>query len=296
MRVASLIDAKKLADFVKCRLNSDGGYSFSYPLYGVEFPSSVSETFYALAILSMLKEEIPSRSKTLEYLLDLQRPDGSYDSPAVAFYAVKSLKLLGASPRSKAFTKNLFATLREFRILKETFGGEFFSADYDMTESPFKLAYQASKTLWLSGEKIKEEDVSWLLPENKDGGFGTGSSDIVATYHAVSTLYYGGFDLSKLKNTALFIRKCMVNEGGYASVPNSWPAYIEATYFAVATSKLLSQKIDASEGHISFVRGLQNSDGGFRRSPYLGISTLCNSYFALKTLFILHGDNNENNF
>jgi len=295
MHFDSLIDSKKLTHFVKCRLNSDGGYSFSYPIYGVEFPSSISETFYALAILSLLNEEIPSKARTIRYLLDVQRPDGMYDSVGVAFYAIKSLKLLGTLPKNLAFTKQLFATLREFKIFKETFGGEFFSADYDITNSPFKLAYQASKTLHILGKNIEESDVSWLLPENKTGGFGIGRSDIAATYHAVVALSYGGYDLSKLRNTPLFIHKCRTDDGGYASVPNSRPSYIETTYFAVATLKLLNVKIDDAKKHIQFITNLQNDDGGFRRSPYLGISTLCNSYFALKTLFMLLGGGYENN-
>jgi len=296
MHIGSLINSEKLAYFVKCRLNSDGGYSFSYPIYGVEFPSSVSETFYALAILSLLNEEIPSKAKTIRYLHDIQRPDGMYDSLGVAFYAVKSLKLLNALPKNTAFTKQMFTTLREFRIFKETFGDEFFSADYDMTDSPFKLAYQASKILYLLKEKIDETDVAWLLPENKNGGFGIGHSDIVATYHAVATLSYGGCDLGNLKNTGLFIKKCRIDDGGYALVPNSQPPYIETTYFAVATLKLLNLKINDTRQQIQFIKNLQNGDGGFRRSPYLGISTLCNSYFAIKTLSILLGESNENNF
>jgi hypothetical protein len=295
MYVDELINREKLVHFVKCRLNADGGYSFSYPIYGVEFPSSVSETFYALAILSMLNEEIPSKTKTISYLHNIQRPDGMYDSVGVAFHAVKSLKLLNALPKNTAFTKQLFAVLREFKIFKEIFGDEFFSADYDMTDSPFKLAYQASKILYLLKEKIEKTDVLWLLPENKDGGFGIGHSDIVATYHAVATLHYGGYDVSKLKNTALFIEKCRTRDGGYALVPNSQPAYIETTYFAVATLKLLNHKINNTRELTQFIKNLQNDDGGFRRSPYLGVSTLCNSYFAIKTLSITGGEYNENN-
>ena len=281
-----IIDRKNLVNFVKCRLNSDGGYSFSYPLFGVEFPSSVLETYYALAILSILGEGIPARDRTLAYLKDIQRPDGRYDSPGVAFYAVKSLLLLGEKPEKLAFIEQLRGILREFRIFNEQFGGEFFSADYDTSGSPFKLVYYASKTIAILGLPIKE-DLGWLLSPNNDGGFGVGRSEVTATYHALTALSSAGCDLGKLRNTSLFIEKCGAAGGGYSSIPGSIPPYIETTYFAIGALKLLRSKITGKEKHWRFILNFQNNDGGFRRSPYLGISTLCNSYYAIKALSIL---------
>jgi len=284
-----IINRKNLVSFVKCRQNSDGGYSFCYPLYDVEFPSSISETYYALAVLSILGEGMPARDRTLGYLKDIQRPDGRYDSPGVAFYAIKSLLLLGEKPERLEFVDQLRGILREYRIFSEQFGGEFFSADYDTSESPFKLVYYASKTLSMLNINF-EGDVSWLLRFKSDGGFGVGRPDVTATYHALTVLGNGGYDLEKLHDTAGFIADCKEENGGYSSVPASKPAYIEMTYFAIGALKLLHSKIAGKEKHRSFIMNLQNGDGGFRRSPYLGISTLCNSYYALKALSILGGD------
>jgi len=285
------IDKKKLASFAASRRNSDGGYSFSYPLFGVEFPSSISETYYALAVLSMLKEEIPAKSQTIRYLQDAQREDGCYDSPGVAFYAVKSLLLLGEKPRRMEFVGQLRGILREFRIFSEQIGDEFFSADYDTSESPFKLVYCASKTLSLLDIGFVE-DVSWLLQFKRDGGFGIKGPDVTATYHALTTLRCGGHSMEKLGDTAIFITGCGTEEGGYSSVPGSVPAFIETTYFAIGALRLLNSKVAGKEKHRKYIVNLQNDDGGFRRSPYLGISTLCNSYYALKALSLL-GDHIE---
>lgn len=286
------INWKKLAEFAASRQNSDGGYSFSYPLFGVEFPSSISETYYALAVLSMLKEEIPAKNQTIRYLHDTQREDGRYDSPGVAFYAVKSLLLLGEKPERMEFVGQLRSILREFRIFSEQFGGEFFSADYDTSESPFKLVYCASKTLSLLDIEFGE-DVSWLLQFKRDGGFGIVRPEMTATYHALTTLKCGRYNLDRLDDTALFIASCRAEDGGYASIPGSIPAYIETTYFAIGALKLLNSKVVGKDRHRNYIVNLQNGDGGFRRSPYLGISTLCNSYYALKALSLL-GDGVEN--
>jgi len=285
------INKIKLAEFTVSRRNSDGGYSFCYPLFGVEFPSSISETYYALAVLSMLKEEIPGKSQTIRYLHGAQREDGCYDSPGVAFYAVKSLLLLGEKPRRMEFVGQLRGILREFRIFSEQIGDEFFSADYDTSESPFKLVFCASKTLSLLDIGFVE-DVSWLHQFKRDGGFGIKGPDVTATYHALTALRCGGHNLEKLEDIALFIAGCEAKEGGYSSVPGSVPAFIETTYFAIGAMKLLNSKVAGKEKHRNYIVNLQNGDGGFRRSPYLGISTLCNSYYALKALSML-GDGVE---
>jgi len=283
------INGEKLAHFVKQRLNSDGGYSFSYPLFGVEFPSSISETYYALAILNMLQEEPSNKHETLKYLSKIQRPDGRYDSPTVAFYAVKCILLLGEKPKNLGFANSLNAILKASRLFSEQYGGQFFSADYDVSESPFKLLYYSAKILRLMGLPITE-DLSWLSPGNPDGGFGVGRSDVASTYHAIATLYYSDYDVKNLKNSPNFLESCRNESGGYSSVFGSFPPYIETTYFAIAALQLLGLKAPKPEKHADFIHKLQNGDGGFRRSPYVGISTLCNSYFALKTLTILAGD------
>ena len=286
------INKKKLAEFTVSRRNSDGGYSFSYPLFGVEFPSSISETYYALAILSMLKEEIPAKNQTIRYLNGTQREDGHYDSPGVAFFAVKSLLLLGEKPGKMEFVEQLRGILRESRIFSEQFGDEFLSADYDTSESPFKLVYCASKALSLLGIRVTE-DVSWVLHFKRAGGFGIKKPDVTATYHVLTALRCGGHNLERPEDAASFIAGCRAENGGYSSVPGSIPAFIETTYFAIGALKLLNSKVDGKEKHWNYIVNLQNGDGGFRRSPYLGISTLCNSYYALRVLSLL-GDDIEN--
>jgi len=285
----SLIGRENLIDYATSRLNSDGGYSFSYPLFGTEFPSSISETYYALSIFSILGEEIPERGRTEEYLRGIQRKDGRYDSTAVAFYAVKSLLLIGRKPERLGFVDDLQGVLRKPRIFSGQFGGGFFSADYDLSESPFVRMYHASETISALGLPVGE-DAARIFKPNADGGFGARNSDVVSTYHALAALACGGHDAGRLSRTAEFVEKCEARGGGYSGVPGGMPPFMETTHSAIMAMKLLGREAACPERHANFIARFQNGDGGFRRSPYLGISMLCSSYLAVKCLSMLGGD------
>ncbi|MEM4166234.1 MAG: hypothetical protein QW255_02635, partial [Candidatus Bilamarchaeaceae archaeon] len=69
--------------------------------------------------------------------------------------------------------------------------------------------------------------------------------------------------------------------------------YIETTHFAVEILKMFKKVIKKRKNHINFIAHLQNEDGGFRRAKHIGISTLGNSYFAIKSLLELMGDEYE---
>lgn len=75
-----------------------------------------------------------------------------------------------------------------------------------------------------------------------------------------------------------FVMKHKCN-GGFSKRHNSYPPYIEDTYYALS---ILGKFRD--ERTVDFIAKLQNKDGGFRRSVYLGISTLEFSYYAVECL------------
>jgi len=293
LKFASLIDVEELVSYAKIRQNSDGGYSFLRSIYGVEFPSSISETYYALAILSMLQEGILRKEKTVEFIRSMQRDDGTFNSPEVAFYTIRSLQLLGEGLPSTSFAEQFYSLLRQRRMMYEGDGLSYFSSDYDATSSPFRSIYCAVRALRLSGLRVDERDVDWLADHEEDGGFGIRRPDITSTYYALGALLGAGYQREKFSRTAQFIETCALNEGGYSSIPHSAPAFVESTYFAVATLGLIGKKTKETRKHIKFLCKLQNGNGGFRRALAGGISTLQNSYFAAKSLTILSGDFNR---
>jgi len=295
MKISALVDARKLSEFVGSRRNSDGGYSFSYPIYGFEFPSSISETYYALAILSMLGEEIPDGGNTLEYLRSIQSESGRYSSPSVAFHAVKALRLLGEKPARTGYLQQLQEAIAERRALFEEFDSTWFSADYDAGDSPFRPAFCSARVLKMAGADMNWWDFEWMIRRRQDGGFGAAVPDVISTYYVLSALSCAGYDINKFAETAGFIERCDVPGGGYSPVPHGAPAFVETTYFAIAALRILGKQPTNAKEHLLFLQGLQAHNGGFRRSTEIGIATLANSYYATKAIGILSGDGNSNN-
>ncbi|MCX8195208.1 MAG: hypothetical protein N3G22_03850, partial [Candidatus Micrarchaeota archaeon] len=131
MEVSDIVDAKGLSRFVKSRQNSDGGYTFARRLYGLEFPSSISETYFALSILSILKENVQHREKTLSYVKKISRGKELHSSPATAFYAISSFLLLGERPpHSASLVEWLRAAITEKRAMFNEPTSNWFSAEY----------------------------------------------------------------------------------------------------------------------------------------------------------------------
>ena len=294
MKISALVDARKLSEYIRHRLNSDGGYTFARKLYGLEFPSSISETYYALAVLSMLGEEIPSKSKTLEYVKGIRKDDGRYGPSTTAFHAIKALLLLGEKPPADAaLVAELQETIRQRRALFEEFDSVWFSADYDAGDSPFRSAFCAARVLKIVGGKMEKPDFVWMIhKEHEGGGFGIHKPDVASTYYVLSALASAGYDLKDYQKTSGFVERCSVHTGGYSQVERGAPAFVESTYFAVAALALLGKEPKEKEKHLHYLAGLQ-ADGGFRRSTEIGISTLTNSYFAVKAIsMLLNGGKN----
>jgi len=292
-KISALADIGALADFIAGRLNSDGGYSFARPLFGYEFPSSISETYYALATLSLIGKEIPERERTLAYLHSTQKENGAYTSPGIAFHAAKSLALLGKKPQGKEYIERLRTVIHRQRETFQEFDSTWFSADYDAGDSPFRPFFCAARVLKMADAKLEKPDFIWLAyKEAKGGGFGVGKPDIASTYHALSSLFCVGFGPGDFPDCADFIEKCGVREGGFAPVPGGAPAFAETTYLAIAALHLLGRKPPMAKEHALFISRLQHGNGGFARSSAGGISMLCNCYYAVKalSLMVIHND------
>jgi len=280
-----LVNHNKIIKFVLSRRNDDGGYGFCPPHYGAEFPSSSSDTFYALSILHMLGEKISHSHRTEEYLFSLQNEDGSFSGMTSAFHTVKSLELLGSKPKKLHFLDRLEGYLKGKKSVKgEEFMSGFLSAEYDTSSSPYKHVYCAVEILKTLGRKVSLNEVEWILPEGKHGGFGVGSSDIISTFYALSCLHAAGYPMKELEKTKKFVEGCEHREGGFTSIPHITPPYMEDTYFGLASAKLLGIEPKHPDRSDWFVASCQNTDGGFRRSFFQGISTLDNTYFALCAL------------
>jgi hypothetical protein len=121
--------------------------------------------------------------------------------------------------------------------------------------------------------------------QNEDGGFGKYRSDIMSTYYALETLNIINLDFINSKEKIIdFTENCQTDEGIFAYTPLTYPPYIESIYAGIRIYEILEHPLEHSLNRdeiINFVLKLQNADGGFRRSYFIGISEFEYVYLAL---------------
>ena len=260
---------KRVLEYVTIRQNLDGGYNFCQ---GVE--SGAQDTYYALAILNLLDASPPSIKATIRWLRGFPA-ENIYGY----FYVAKGLILGGARVDDALVSRVL--------TLRRPHGG-FGETEVDIEAySEFESTYMATEILkGLHVSFDSEPTIRWLLRHlNADGGFGArGYSNLVSTFHAVASLDNLGYSVKQLGNTLRFVRSCEKPRGGFTVVPNVTLPYLQDVYSGVSILGLMGEKCAYTEETKDLVLGLQNSNGGFRRSIELGISTFEDTYYALSTL------------
>lgn len=227
-------------------------------------------TYYGLSILNLFGEKPYNVDETIQWLEKLQssRVFGIYGK----FNLLNNLVLLGKKPKIAAKYIKPLSEKKEFPNLE--------------------IVYLTTVILKLIGYHEFNHICEWILrQQNEDGGFNIGRSDIQSTYYAVESLNYIDDSLIKNKDDILnFTNRCKTIEGLFTYTPISYPPYIESIHSGVKIFEILGKVPENKESIVDFVLKLQNSDGGFRRSIYIGISELEYTYralYVLKTLSYL---------
>ncbi len=281
------IDIEKLKNFVLSRRASDGGFAFCRPL-----PSSLPETYYAVYVLKSIDAEISGREGLVKFLNDSIR-----EEPYAIFYTFNCLKLLGEElPDLSGF---LLGRLREVleraaQPVPKTVdydGGTTATYSFDLP-SMLREIYILTSSLRLVGKNIPNAVKDFVEKFRKEGefgvGFGVGSPNLQDTYYCLYTL---GDRIENRSGVISFIRQHECPAGGFTKSPGGYPPYLEETYYALSSFKVLRFRYPsfACRKILRYIASLQNTNGGFRRSIYGGISTLENTYYAVASLRILEG-------
>ena len=87
---------------------------------------------------------------------------------------------------------------------------------------------------------------------------------------------------SHIEQISAFLKRCTTRKG-YVANPSTSSVTLESTYAGHRIARHL--KIPDPLGITSFIDSLQNQNGGFRISPFGGISTLESCYLAMSTIF-----------
>lgn len=268
-----MIDVDALRNYVLSRRAQDGGFAFCYPL-----PSSLPETYYAVYILDVLGEKIDDREKLVNYLRSSLKMN-----PHSVYFVLKTLDILGeelpdvsdfAIERLRKAMGRAVAT----KDVHELESGITATYSFDMP-NVLREVYSLVTVLRLLNVECEEMSRAKKFVEmfRKDGGFGVKDPTLEDTYYAISVL-------RRRDEKALgFIMEREWKDGGFSKVPGSYPPYIEDTYFAVESLHVMGVRY-RNYRTVRYLASLQNADGGFRRSVFLGTSSLEFSYYAVASL------------
>lgn len=255
-------------NYVLSRRNEDGGYTFARLT-----DSNAQDTYYAMEILKIINKEPPNVKKTITWLHNF--PAGDIRAH---FYKTKALALCDEAPDPKA--------LEVVLSLSSSRGG-FGTIDVNVeAPSEFDTNFMAIEILRIFGAIThNDKHINWLLGfERKDGSFGTKSSNIQSTYHAITALHTLGFPVRGLTRTVDYVRNCENREGGFNSSSESKTTYMEDTYYGIWLLYFLGVSCRYPEETSRTILEYRNNNGGFRRSKELGLSTFEDTYFALAIL------------
>jgi hypothetical protein len=271
-----LINPQTLVRYISDRQNENGGYTFAR-----QAESNAQDTYYALEILRMLNVKPANANKTIEFLQSLQYQDGRFDSVKIAYYVISALSFLGAGTK-----KSIDQTSLHLEALIEGLENPHV---YTEATSEIENVCFASKLLCLLNLPLDSERIikHLLKMQNDSGSFGRKRfSRIASTFYALRILKLMGYDVRSLVNTSGWIRQCEVVGGGFLADPDLTSPFMimEDTYFGVVSLETLGETLRHPQATIDLIMKFQNSNGGFRRSVFLGISEFESTYQALSCI------------
>lgn len=221
-------------------------------------------TYYGLKTLKLFNKEPFNKIKTIKWIMDLQRKK-MYGIHGI-FYIINILHMFNEKIKVPQF---YISNLK-------------FKTDFPNLESAYYHTI-ISKILKLDNLQLIAE---WILSQqNEDGAFGPGRSDIISTYYAIESINHINPSLIRFRNSlGEFIHQCQSTIGGFTFIPDIYPPYLEPTYAGIKIQEIMGINPTNKINTAKFVLNLQNNNGGFRRSKYIGISEL---EYTFKALYIL---------
>lgn len=275
------MDIDSLLRYIKERQVVDGCASGYSSVRGT--PPSIQDTFFAIASLKMLHAESPdgeivSFIGRSEYL-DLNR----------AYYSSKCLELAGCRAElkdGKLRWKYLGDTHEISCFIPATPLESYF--EYDLYGMYGSSIFSSSLGTLLKRIELGEGEISdgivrsalFILEDCQD------ITRAYMTLEILDAIRRRGYEVkisaSHIKKLSRLLEGCKTRIG-YTSNPEATIQTLESTYAGSMIARKLGHP--EPEGIELFVTSLQNENGGFRRSPFGGISTLEFCYLALCILF-----------
>ncbi len=271
--IGRYIETGKVLDYVEKRRHDDGGYCF----VSVLDDTNVNDTYYAVKLYNLLGLEVPEKEKTIEFLSKAIQPQTAVVAIAMA---LEGLAILGARDIAREHVDIVFT---KYNPLEGRFAVGLGGSEEFGTATPLEATYWVVKALKAIGYRFSDGEKDairrFVMRFRNGNGYGVKQPTTTMTYQALHALNALGYRPPK----SVHFRNCELcgDWGGFTEVPYSLPPYLEPTFYGTRGLELQGETPSCPRRHVWFIRRLQNSNGGFRRSLELGISNFQNTYRAL---------------
>ncbi|WP_461866778.1 prenyltransferase/squalene oxidase repeat-containing protein [Thermococcus sp.] len=271
--IGKYVNANAVIRYIRERRHDDGGYCFVTLLD----ETNINDTYYAVKIYDLLELEVPEKEKTARFLFNVT---GKQTAVVAVAMALEGMVLLGAKDLAG---KKLDLLFSKYNPLEGKFAVGLSGSEEFGTSTPLEATYWVLRALkalnYKMDPEMKEKIKEFVMKFKKGEGFGVKQPTTTMTYQAIFSLNALGCGVPKTRH----FDACEVY-GGFTEVPYSLPPYLEPTFYAIRGLRLLGDRPRYIKSHISFIKALQNPNGGFRRSLEMGISNFQNTYRALRAL------------
>lgn len=266
----------RVVRYVMERKCVSGGFCF----YKLEEPNG-SDTWHALSILDLLKVQFEDAA-TVACLQRMQRPDGTYDGIYAAYYAIKSLALLGETPFLDP-RPYVLSNLENFRFDAKRLPAEVISM---FRRTSYLVELYGVLEMDADGP-LRDSMVDFILGfQNEDGGFGHLFSTLLDTARALAMLKNLGQPIEAL-GTEGFIRLCEVPFYGFTDIPRTTLSFLEYVHAGVLASYLVARRPTYRNSCEAYILNCRTRNGGFSRTLQGGIATLENTWHGVHALSLL---------
>ncbi len=275
-KIARFIDGDAVVRYVENRRHEDGGYCF----VSVLDDTNVNDTYHTIKIYDLLGMDVPEKEKTVEFLEKAIQPQTAVVAIAMA---LEGLSILGAKDVAE---EHLDIVFTKYNPLEDKFAVGLGGSEEFGTATPLEATYWVLKAFKSIGYRIEDEMRErireFVMRFRMGDAFGVKHPTTTMTYQALYSLHALGYRPPKSRH----FKNCELcgDWGGFTEVPYSLPPYLEPTFYGTRGLELQGEVPECPRRHAWFIRQLQNSNGGFRRSLELGISNFQNTYRALAVL------------
>jgi hypothetical protein len=264
------VEQKQTIRYITDRRCASGDYCH----YRLDEPNA-ADTFFALDTLRLLGALEPDPA-TDDFLLRMQKADGGYPTFYAGAFVLRSLALIGREPsidpRPWLHSMNAVPGTGERPV-------ESVSA-FERTCVHLELC----RILEIRPNAHLREDVLRLLHAHRhpDGGFGHPRSSLIETAHALAIMDVLGEPSGRF-GIERFLLRCEDPSFGYLNIPGTTPAFLEHLAAGAECAALTGHPPRFPERCLAFIDECRNGNGGYSRSIFGGISTLENTWLAIKT-------------